>query len=648
MTNYKKPGLKKPSGSLQTYLAFPFPVILAVALLLLPAKPAVSEEPVPAGINLLIADLTDNTGDPDLAMIVKPILHWTLQQSDRLAVYPEIKARRFLKENFQESNDGMTISRARQLCLDENIPVILVPGINRLDESLIISAKLIYIKENRELFVDTLRVKNLNHLAVTVENLSKRIRQSLGESWGSPAMTGDIFSTGTTFKVMDLFSRSFSFYAYNSRRDAMECLENVLELDPDMAAAQLHLGILHLRLQRPREALQYISKAKNSSANLPEKYRCLIDGLYDFLTYRYREAAARFRSYAAAFPHDWQAHFLLGRCASVLGDYPEAIEEYRTAVALDDTRIESRIGLGLALLYNRDPLTARRILEQATVLYPEDPETRMALGLLELVENYSRYAIEAFEQTKQLPLYRSISTSLLAQTDIYRGKFKDALDLLAAGIKEDHKNRDVFAEASKRLVRARIYLLTGNTPDAVSECLRIPDAANDPVLMAEQGSILAEAGRPADAEKTLQHLRTMQSSPFIRALADSLLGEIHSAEGRLKEATQSFLRAKETIKAPSASLARVLMQTEKWERAAAEFAEIREQKAAMLFPHHRPWFAGIWVRALYEAGQCSLESNNPEDAKQYFRQYLWVMESADPSLETLQKAEILLTGESLR
>ncbi len=645
MNKYKKHGQKKLSAILHHSLIFS--IVLSFVLLSFPVETLECEEP-PPGIKLLIADFANNTGDPDLAKTIKPVLHWTLEESDRLDIYPEIKAQRFLSENFEGTDDGMTISRARRLCLSENIPVILVPGINSLEGSLIISAKLIYIKENRELFVDTLRVRSLDQLAITLENLSKRIRQSLGESWKSPAMTGEIFSKDTTFEIMDLFSRSFSFYAYTGSRDAIERLENILARDPDLAIAQLCLGALYFRIQKPRDALLYISKAKDNSSNLPLKYRYLIDGLHDFLNHRYREATARFRSYANAFPYDWQAFSLLGRCEAVLGNYPAAVEEFRKAVSLNDTRIESYIDLSLGLLYSRDSIAARRILDQASMLAPEDPGIKISLGLVELVENNPRFAIQAFEQTLQLPLFRSRSTMLIAQSDIYRGKFKDALDLLAAGIEEDRKNRDAFAEASKRLARAQIYQLTGNMHDAVAECRRIPDTIDDPVLLAEKGFIFAGAGSPAEAEEILQRMRTIPSFPFIQALEDRLLGEIQSVQGRLKEAEQSFLREKEITRAPSLSLARILMQAEQWKRAAAEFVDIRDQKAAMLFPYYRPWFAGTWVQALYDAGRCSLKLDHVDNAKQYFRQYLWVMESADPSFETPREAEILLTGRTLK
>jgi len=136
----------------------------------------------------------------------------------------------------------------------------------------------------------------------------------------------------------------------------------------------------------------------------------------------------------------------------------------------------------------------------------------------------------------------------------------------------------------------------------------------------------------------------MESNPFIRAVADCLEGEIQASGGRFMEAAQSFLKAKEYTRTPSLSLALALMNSEQWVIALEEFTEIREQKAAMLFSFHKPWFMGTWVRALYEAGQFNLKSGNRPEAKQYFRQYLWVMEGADPSLESLREAEIILTG----
>jgi len=270
------------------------------------------------------------------------------------------------------------------------------------------------------------------------------------------------------------------------------------------------------------------------------------------------------------------------------------------------------------------------------------------MGLLELVENNPGDAIPAFKQAMQRPLYRSRSIMLLAQADIYSGKFDNALALLETGMEEDVKNRDAVAEVSKRLVRAQIYRLTGDFPAAVAECLSMPDNVDEPALMAEKGAIFAEAGRTDAAEKILLLLRSIQDSPFVRALADRLTGEIQSAKDQLPQAQQSFLRAKEFNGAPSAPLALVLMKTKKLEPAAAEFTAIREQKAAVLFPDHLPWFAGTWVQALYDAGLCSLQAGNSDEAKQYFRQYLWVMDHADPDFETPSQAETFLTGKSYR
>jgi tetratricopeptide (TPR) repeat protein len=644
MNNRNFYGQNMPFPGIMRILFSRLKLLTALVLLSIPIRPVESKELNPSGMKLLIADFASDADSNDLALLLKPVLYGTLQHSPRLAVYPELKIRRFLKENLKEPQARLNFPLARQICLSEEIPVILFPGLDRINESLIISVRLYYVKENRETFVDTIRVNNKKQLAAIMEELSRRIRLKLGENPESPAMSGHIFSPHTTVQTLDLFTQTTSFYAYRSRQNIMDRLKELLAVNPDMAVAELYLSLHYLRLQQTKDALLHISKAKAHSEGLPLKYRVLIDGISDFLMNRYMEANDHFRSYADSFPYDWQSHFRLAKCAAILGNYSLAIEEYRKAIELDDTQIESYIELSMAMLYARDSLGARRVLEQASLLSPNDPEIAIALGLLELVDNNPRYAIQSFEQSKQYSLYRAHGIFLQAQAKIYSGEFEDALELLSAGIEEDIKNRDVVEESSKRLARAQIYLLRGDSSAADAECQKIPNSVHDPVFMAQKGSIYANAGQSNAAEKILFELRAMESNPFIRAVADCLEGEIQASGGRFMEATQSFLKAKEYTGTPSLSLALALMNSEQLMIALAEFTEIREQKAAMLFSFHKPWFMGTWVRALYDAGQFNLKSGNRPEAKQYFRQYLWVMEGADPSLESLREAEIILTG----
>jgi len=629
-------------------LVYPVTAVVVMILLMIQIRPDEPKESMPAPIRLLIADFASDAENSDLATLLKPVFYTTLQQSGRLAVYPERKIRRFIKQNYDDPPERVTRSVAGQICQNEDIPVVLMPGIEQLNGSVILSARILDINNGAESFVDTFRVYDKNQLASAVEELSRRIRRSLGERMEPAEIEGNIFSRDTTLRTLELFSQSLSFDAYRNRQDIIDSLEEILEENPDMAVAQLYLGMHYLQIQQHAKALPHIARAKDLSSVLPLKYRSLIDGIYDILLRRYKKANDHFLSYTKAFPSDWQAHFLSAQCETALGNYSLAIEKYRKAMELDDTQIDPYLGLCMALLYGRNPVEAKTVLDRASSLAAQNPDTAIVLGLLELVNNNPRYAIQAFEEAGQFPSYRSLGTFLQAQAKIYGGRFEDALKILSEGIVEDQQTLDMAAESAKRLARAQIYITTGNIPAAVAESDKIMGVSNDPVFMAQLGSILASTEQMSSAKKMLDQVRALDSDPFIQGIAYCLQGEILAAEGRREEAKQSLLLSKEYINAPSIHLARIFMGSGQWDSATAEFDYIREQKATMLFPFHKPWFMGAWVQALYDAGQCSVESGNSTEAKQYFRQYLWVLERADSGLDSLREAEIGLTGKSLR
>jgi tetratricopeptide (TPR) repeat protein len=629
-------------------LVYPVTAVVAMILLMAQIRPVEPGESLPAPIRLLVADFASDAENSDLATLLKPVLYTTLQQSGRLVVYPERKIRRFIKQSYEDPPNRVTPYVAGQISQNEDIQVVLIPGIEQLNGSVVLSAKILDVNNDTESFVDAFRIYNKNHLASSVEELSRRIRRSLGERMESAEMQGNIFSRDTTPRTLKLFSQSLSFDAYRNRQDVMDSLEEILDENPDMAVAQLHLGMHYLQIQQRAKALPHIARAKDLSGVLPLKYRSLIDGIYEILLRRYKKANDHFLAYTEAFPSDWQAHFLSAQCETALGNYPLAIEEYRKAVELDDTQIDPYLGLCMALLYSRNPVEAKAVLDNASSLAARNPDTEIVLGLLELVNNNPRYAIQSFEETGQFSSYRSLGTFLQAQAKIYEGRFEDALKILSDGIVEDQKTPDIAAESAKRLARAQIYITTGNIPAAVAESDRIMGVSNDPVFMAQLGSVLASTGQMSSAKKMLDQVRASDSDPFIQAIAYCLQGEILAAEGQRQEAVQLLQLSKQYTNAPSISLAHVFMDSGQWDSAEAEFEEIREQKATMLFPFHKPWFMGAWVQALYDAGQCSVESGNSTEAKQYFRQYLWVMESADSGIDSLKEAEIGLTGKTLR
>jgi tetratricopeptide (TPR) repeat protein len=270
------------------------------------------------------------------------------------------------------------------------------------------------------------------------------------------------------------------------------------------------------------------------------------------------------------------------------------------------------------------------------------------MGFADLMENNLASAIQVLQKATQASCCRSSGVFLLAQAQIYGGRFRTALQTLATGIEEDQKSRAFTNEAEKRLSRAQIYLLLGDFAEAANECRMVPRLGKDSLRLAQLGSIYARIGQTAEAQELLKQVERLGADPLARSHADLLRGEILLSTRQWNQAIQSFAGAKQSLNLPLEPLARAFIKAKEWQRARSEYASVCEQKAAMLFPARQAWFMGTWVQALFDAGQCSLQLGSIDEAKQYFRQYLWVLESADSSLPSLQEAKASLTGNKRR
>lgn len=623
-------------------IAGPVMLTLAMILLLCLTGPPKAEFVLAPGQKLLVADIIDDTGRPDLGFEIKQIFHLALEQSAHFAIYPDAKARDALKPIFPDPDARITPALAQFLCLREGVPVFLLPHISRLHDSLILSVNLHGVKNKRTALGGAVRIDDEYEIAAAIEALGRQVREALGENPKSEPMSGSILPFRMAPESLALFANALMLQEKNSGGQ-LELLKQLVGVEPHCSAAQLQLASIYARLRKPEIAFEHILKAGESLDSLPPKQRYLAMGLSHSLRQQQEEAVKQFHSYAAMYPYDWYAHFKLGESERLAGNYTRALEELQIAIRLDNSHPEPYLSLCMARLDNQDIAGAREAWEHAFYLAPNDAEVIYSKGFLDVIENNLASAIWNFQQiSKGASPDRSLGNFLIAQAQIYGGRFEAALATLASGIEEDKRDGDVISEAEKRLSRAQIYLLLGNFTAAVGECLRVPDSGKNLITISRLGSIHARSGQLNEARTFLRQLEEMVPDPFVRFHTDLLRGEIKLANHEPDQAVRSFIRAKEYGKTPLEPLARALIQAKQWKRAEEEYASICEHKALMLFPSNQPWFMGTWVQALFDAGRCAGELNKTSEARQYFRQYLWVLDGADPTLSSLREAKLLL------
>jgi tetratricopeptide (TPR) repeat protein len=623
---------------------------LVMLLFLALAQPNRAKVAVARGSRLLVADFVNDTGNPHLGPELKGILDLTLEQSSHLVLIPEPEVQDSLRRLGRDPSSPITPDIAGQICIRERAPAFLQPCLSRLGSSFVMSAQLVSVKDGlvREAGVDMVRANDEGDLLLALDELGRRVREMLGESRDSLAITSGLlpaYYTAST-EALQLFAKALALYRKVDYEGQLAMLEQAVALDPHFAMAHMRLASYYAQLGQTEKTFKHVSLARETAGNLPpyEKYRIL--GTYCRMRQRFPEAMQQWLSLAAIYPESWEVHFEIAQTELTMGNAAKAVDEFQAAARLNEWQTDTFLGLCIAQLLDGKTDAARKAWERAAALEPENLQVIYTGGLIDLVENNLGSSLRAFQKVKSNPsaAIRSYGAYLLAQAQIYGGHYQLAVETLRAGIEENMRQGDLLSANDKWLALGQIHLLLDDQASALADCGMVSLPKGDAVRMACLGTIYARLGHVGEARELLKQIQLIPSTLLVRFQTEILRGEVDLAEGRAFDAVRSLAKAKELDAActPLEPLARALARADRWDQAAKEYIEACERKATMLFPLNRPWFTGTWVRALLDAGLCMDKLGRRPEAQQYYRNYLWVLDGADPSLSTIQEAKALL------
>lgn len=595
------------------------------------------------GQRLLIADFINTTDDPGLGDRLRAILSLVLEQSPYLTVYPDSRIQENLKRLQTNVKSQITLRTATDICLAEGIPLFILPRVSRVAESLYMSIHFVLVGRggNREILVDTVWAGDEGHLLASMNEAGARIRRAVGESPGMVEMTSHLLPNNIAedTAALEAFSKAMVAYRKKDYQDARALLNESVTLDPEFGLAHMRLARLYRNLGHQAAALDHVKRAQTNATDLPPKEKHTVLGAYYAMTRQYLLAQKEYETLTEIYPKDCDGHFELAKTFLALCDFPRALQEFRKAVQLDSSRADLQLGLSLAHLYDNDSSAARKALERAQSLEPENPNIVETRGFVELIDNNLGAAVDAFRNLAADPdAVNSHGDFLLAQAQIYGGLFEAALSTLAAGIEYDKQRGDRSQEADRRLARAQVFHILGDTRQALDECSEAAKLDLDIVRLATLGTVYVKLGSLAEARDLLKKVDSLALADS--AYAEILRGEIERAAGRPEAAVQLHKRAKDLYPGDAASitLARALAEAGRSEESLREYEKVCMRKMASLFPPDLPWFTGTWVQALRETGVLLDKLQRMEKANQYFRNYLWVMESANHNLPPVREA----------
>jgi len=213
---------------------------------------------IEGGGRIVVADFVDHTGDPGLAAAVTEALRVDLAQSPVVLVVSRSGMRRALERIGLASSTTVDQNVALEMALHDGFQAIVAGEVMPIGNGYVLSARVLGSANGQELLAIRESARDDGEIIESVERLSRRLRERIGESLKnlreSPAL-----STVTTASLPALrrFSRGVQLYGEGRLNEANELLTDALRFDSAFAEAYLRLGELHEALGNSEEAAAY-------------------------------------------------------------------------------------------------------------------------------------------------------------------------------------------------------------------------------------------------------------------------------------------------------------------------------------------------------------------------------------------------------
>ncbi len=501
---------------------------------------------------VLVADLENHTGDPQLAATVRNALELAVEQSHYVNVVARDRTVDALRRMAKPANADLSEAIGLEICRREGFPVLLGGAVFESGHTRQLVVKAIDAGTGQLLFAQSEEYDQPDELFSRVDKLGQRVRSRLGDSMAAVRQAAPLAQVATpSFDALRQYSIAVDARARGEFESVEPALLAALSLDPDFVMAHLELGDYYASLGGSRaRSLEHLDRAYALRGRVTERERLFVEASY----YSGHEQWVRMRDSFAAlvrlYPEDPEYRYELGRAYFALGDLTQAVAETRESLARDPYPARVQGNLILLLALDNRPDEALDAYRAAVARGVESPLLVWGRGLAEWGRGDLDAARDAFASLAAgTGFYQALGRLHLARLALYQGQTERALAALAEFVRIQESEGNTGLEQLGRSLIARTQALLGRTTSARREVEAVL-AADRSDLRAEVlrwiGVLLAEAGDLAGARTTLGLLaahRNDQAPSYSDLAYFEVAGQIALAEGRAADAVDDFLRA---------------------------------------------------------------------------------------------------------
>ncbi len=459
---------------------------------------------------IVLADLTNNTGDAVFDDTLKTALSVSLNQSPFLNVLPENKVAATLKLMTRPRDTKLTPEVARELCQRADSKAYIAGSIASLGSEYVLGLKAVNCQSGEPLAEQQVTAASKEKVLDALGEAASKLRTELGESLATVQKLDVPLSEATTSSLEALKAYSLGRKGNNEKGPvaALPYDQRAIELDPNFAMSYEGVGNDYFSLAELGRASDYYTKAFQLREHASERERLAITAIYySSVTGELDKAAQTFQGAIESYPRDYRAHLDLGTVYGAQGQYERTTESYRQSLRLAPNSAGAYANLGNSLISLQRFDEARQIIHEAQARKLDGFALHTSLYALAFLGSDPAAMAEQQQWFAGKSDYENFGLALASDTAAYGGHLGKARELtkraVDSAIRADSKENGAIWQENAAITQAA-YGNPAEARQSAAEALKLVPTSQG--AESEAALAFAMAGDTARAESLAQDL----------------------------------------------------------------------------------------------------------------------------------------------
>lgn len=379
---------------------------------------------------IVVADFINATGDAVFDGALRQALEVQLEQSPFLRIISEQRIQQTLLLMGQLPGAPINLQIARELCSRVDGSAVLQGSISQIGSHYSLILKAVACGTGESLASVGTMAEDKNHVLDALDKAASALRKELGESLSTVKKFDTPVEQATTTSLEALQDYSLARKIQMGKGDnssAVPLYKRAISLDPEFALAYTSLGACFYNLGETTLAEENTRKSYELRGRASEPERLGIEARYEHLVTRDLEKARQaYEVWAVTYPLNYVPRNNLGVVFDSLGQFKEAIEQYREAHRLEPATGLIYANLMGSYLYMNHLDEARATATEAQAMNLDSPALRLNLYRLAFLENDAPGMAQQVSWAIGKPGVEAALLRLQADTAAYEGRLTDA------------------------------------------------------------------------------------------------------------------------------------------------------------------------------------------------------------------------------